>query len=224
MSIMSLNIAKQTCLLLCLLTVIGVNGKEKKQDAGSWLNISVTPKTIADRWSLTCSVEHRSRENFSETSLWSGMTNVYYHFNSHFKLGAGCEYFLNKGADGTYSSEYRYYPAAYLSYQKGFLAGSFRSCLMNTFTQWKEPNWEMRHKLKISAQWKGVCLKPFVAVEPYHKLCMDDDYFFNRIRYSLGVSCGVSYHHQFDIYYLCENIVPKALINNVLAIDYHFSF
>ena len=37
MSMMSLNIAKQTCLLLCLLTVIGVNGKEKSKmrDRGS---------------------------------------------------------------------------------------------------------------------------------------------------------------------------------------------
>lgn len=224
MSIASSKTLKYLCSLFCLLTVTTVSGEEKRQDAGLWLNISVTPKMTADRWSMIYSVEYRSRENFGETSLWSGMANVYYNFNSHFKLGAGYEYFLNKKIDGIYSSEYRFYPAAYLSFQKGFLAGSFRSCLMNTFTQWKEPHWELRNKLKMSAQLKNISLKPFVAMEPYHKICTEDDYFFNKIRYFLGFSYCFSHHHQFDIYYLCENVIHKKLINNVIAIDYNFSF
>ena len=211
-------------LLLCLPTVIMANGKdEKKQDAGLWAYLSVTPKPVVERWYITYSLEYRNKENFSQTSLWCGAINVYYKFNTWLKLGAGYEYFLNRQTDGTYTPEYRYYPAALFSYQKGLFAGSFRSYLMNTYEHWKEPHWEFRNRLKISYQIKDTKLKSFVAVEPYYAIFSDEDIIFRKIRYFAGFSYSFGLH-QLDAYYLREDYIYKPLINNVVALEYNMSF
>lgn len=219
-----MNFRRIILLFLCLSAVITANGGEgKRQDAGLWVNFSVTQKPIAQRWFATYSLEYRSKKNFSTTSLWCGAVNVYYHLNSRFKAGIGYEHFLNKDMDGRYTPEYRYYPAVLLSFQKGLFAGSFRSYLMNTFAQWNDPHWEFRNKLKASYQLRDIKLKPFVAMEPYHTIYPNDDYFFKKIRYFAGFSYNFG-RCTIDSYYIRECFRHKQLVNNVVAIDYHISF
>ena len=211
-------------LFLFFPVVITANGGEKKkQDAGLWVNFSVTPKPIAQRLFVTYSLEYRSKENFRTTSLWCGAVNVYYNLNSWFKAGAGYEHFLTKDADGRYTPEYRYYPAVLFSFRKGSFAGSLRSYMMNTFTQWNDPHWEWRNKLKMSYQLREIKLKPFVAVEPYHAIYPGDDYLFKKVRYFAGFSYSFG-RHTLDSYYLRESFYNKPFINNIIGVEYNIAF
>jgi len=211
-------------LFLCLQAVITASGAEgKKHDAGLWVNFSVTPKPIAQRGFITYSLEYRSKEDFSKTSLWCGAINAYYSLNSWLKVGAGYEHFLNKDADGKYTPEYRYYPAVLFSFQKGLFAGSFRSYVMNTFAKWNDPHWELRNKMKVSYQLKNTRLKTFVAMEPYYIIYPVDDDRFKKNRYIAGFSYSFG-RHTIDSFYLREVFHHKPLVNNIIAIEYYISF
>jgi hypothetical protein len=194
----------------------------KQQDGGLWANVCVTPKPINGKWKTAYSIEYRSKENFRTTSLLCGMLNGDYIFNDYIQAGVGYEYFLNREADGKYSPEHRYYPEAILSYRVGALSAALRSRVMNTFTQWNAPHWEGRNRLKITYALKGKKVRPFVAVEPFHEI-YPVEHRFKRIRYLAGVSCGKG-RQRWDVYYLREDYVSKALVRNILAIDYSYAF
>ncbi|MCL2502711.1 MAG: hypothetical protein FWE99_06210, partial [Bacteroidales bacterium] len=131
---MKLKILLLLLLQCCLPTVVVAGDKEgKKEDAGLWASFRITPKPVAERYFVTYLLEHRSKENFSETSLWRGSIRVNYNLHSWLKVGVGFEYFLNKETDGRYTPKYRYYPAALFSHRRGLFSGSFRSSVMNTF-------------------------------------------------------------------------------------------
>ncbi|MDR3194755.1 MAG: DUF2490 domain-containing protein [Tannerella sp.] len=197
-------------------------GDGKQQDAGLWLYASVSPKPVAGKWLTTYGVEYRSKENFRETSLWSAVVNVDYIFNPYLRAGAGYEFFLNRQADGKYTPEHRYYPEAILSYTRGAFSTSLRSRIMNTFTQWSDPCWEGRHKLKASHAIPHVRLKPFIAVEPYHDVYPVKQG-FTKIRYFAGFTYSVS-HQKIDIYYLREDYLHNPFVRNVIQIEYNYAF
>ncbi|GHT44659.1 hypothetical protein AGMMS49965_20720 [Bacteroidia bacterium] len=197
-------------------------GDRKEQDAGLWAYASVSHKPFAGKWEAIYALEYRSRENFRETSLWCGTVIADYVFNPHIKVGVGYEFFMNREPDGGYSPEHRYYPEAIFSYRTGSLSASFRTRVMNTFTQWNEPYWEARNRLKVGYRIGESSLKPFVAVEPYHALSSVAER-FTKIRYYAG--CSYAFGRQtLDIYYLREDYRTSPFGRNILAVDYNFAF
>jgi len=197
-------------------------GNEKDQDAGLWVNVSVVPKLIAEKWRTIYSLEYRSKENFKEISLWSGTLNLDYIVNKYIQAGIGCEVFLNKEPGGGFSPEYRYYPEVIFLYREGSFSVSLRSRVMNTFTQWNKPYWESRNRLKANYSIKGTSLKPFVGVEPFHEI-KPVEHRFRKIRYTAGCSYSLG-RQKWDIYYLMEDYRSTRFVRNILAIDYSYAF
>jgi hypothetical protein len=194
-----------------------------KQDAGLWTNICVAPRPFAGKWKTLYSLEYRSQDNFRNTSLWCGMVNADYIINQYVEAGVGYEFFLNKEVGGGFSPEYRYYPEVVLSYSWGKFSGSFRARVMNTFTQWNDPNCESRNRLKLAYAIKRTPLKLFAGVEPYHAIYPEVEQRFVKIRYVAG--CTYSFGNQkLDLYYLRENYLRKAFERNVLEIDFNYAF
>jgi hypothetical protein len=196
-----------------------LSANDKKSDAGLWTTIGVSPAPTG-KWKMLFSLEHRSREHFRETSLWCGSMNVYYTVTEYLKLGAGYEFYLNKEEDGGYTPEHRYYPEGILSYAWGQFSANLRIRMMNTFTQWNDPCWETRNRLKLGYSIKGTPLKPFVYTEPYHEI---QGFRFQKIRYAAGCSY-VMHSSRLDIYYMRENYQSKPFLRHIIGIDYIYSF
>jgi hypothetical protein len=154
--------------------------------------------------------------------MWCGMLNADYIVNKYMEAGVGYEVFMNKEASG-FSPEYRYYPELVFSYKWERFSGSLRVRAMNTFTQWNDPCWEGRNRVKLTYAIKGTPLKPFVSVEPYHSLHPDAAQRFLKTRYVAG--CSYSFGKQkLDVYYLREKYQTKAFVRNVFEIDYSYAF
>jgi hypothetical protein len=193
-----------------------------RQDAGLWTNVSIAPKLLAGRWKTLYSLEYRSKEHFRETSLWCGMWNVDYVFNPCIQVGIGYEFFLNREPGGGYGPEHRYYPEAIFSYGAGAFSVNLRSRVMNTFTQWNDPHWVGRNRLKAACSIHGTPLKPFAGVEPFHEIDPVAQR-FQKIRYTAGCSY-VAGRQKWDIYYLREDYLSQRFVRNILAIDYNYAF
>jgi hypothetical protein len=206
--------------LCCFLTIQAQAG-ERNDDAGLWVNVSLAPKPFGGKWKTLYSLEYRSKEHFQTTDLWCGMLNTDYILNQYVQIGAGYEIFLNREADGGFTPEYRYYPEGVFSYKWGAFSSALRMRVMNTYTQWRDPNIEARNRFKVNYAIKNTPLKPFVSVEPYHNL--RKEFSFTKIRYIAG--CGFCFdHQQIDVYYMRECYQQKMFTRNVLEIDYNYSF
>jgi hypothetical protein len=189
-------------------------------DAGLWITAGILPKPIAGKWKTLYLLEYRRKENLQETDLFSGTFNLHYILNPHLLLGLGYEFFLNKGSQGGFTPEHRYYPEAVLSYRIQRFSTSFRSRLMNTFTQWSQPYFEHRNRLKLSYSLpKAIPVKPFAYVEPYHEM---PNYRFRKVRYAAGCTYAIN-RHQWDVYYMQEDYHTRPFTRHVIAIDYSYS-
>jgi hypothetical protein len=93
---------------------------------------------------------------------------------------------------------------------------------MNTFTQWSEPDWESRNRLKAACSIKGMPLKPFVGVELFHEINRME-FRSQKNRYIAGFSYSLG-RQNWDIYYLTENYRSTHFVRNVLVIDYTYTF
>ncbi|MDR3262021.1 MAG: DUF2490 domain-containing protein [Tannerella sp.] len=196
--------------------------EEKEYDAGWWTNVSIAPKPVNGKWKTLYSLEFRSKDYIREVDLFCGMINLDYVVNEHVQIGAGYELFLNKKSGGGYYPEYRYYPEAIFSYALGRFSAALRSRVMNTYTEWRHPNFDHRNRFKVNYSIKETPLKPFVYVEPYHAID-NCSYRFSKIRYAAGCAYKQG-HHQFDLYYLQEDYHLRPFTRHVLEIDYNYSF
>jgi hypothetical protein len=205
---------------LCCFSAVQAQG-ERNHDAGMWVNLSLAPKPFGGKWKTLYSLEYRSKEHFKTTDLWCGMLNTDYILNQHVQIGAGYEIFLNRDANGEFTPEYRYYPEGIVSYKWGQWSSALRMRVMNTYTHWRDPNIEARNRIKVNYAIKGTPLKPFVSVEPYHKLKKEVS--LHKMRYTAG--CSFSFdHQQIDLYYLREDYQQKTFTRNILEVDYNYSF
>jgi hypothetical protein len=212
------------CIVLACAPAANTNANDgKKQDAGLWVFVGVSPKPFGGKWQMLYGLEYRSKEHFRKTSLWCASVNANYIFNPFIQVGTGYEFFMNREADGSFSPEYRYYPEAILSYRQGDFQVSLRSRVMNTFTRVSDPHWEGRNRLKASYAIRGTGLKPFVAAEPYHEI-YPVEHRFKKIRYFAGCSIALDSRQKFDLYYLRENYLYDRFLRHVIQVEYNFNF
>ncbi|MDR1746382.1 MAG: DUF2490 domain-containing protein [Tannerella sp.] len=204
--------------------IIHAQNDKSNCDLGFWTNISITTKPLAGKWNVSYSLEYRRKDNLRAIDLWAGMVNIDYIANSHWRVGAGYEFFLNSTQEG-YLPEYRYYPEVLGSYVFQRWKASLRSRLMNTYTNWKQPHIEHRNRLKLSYLIKNAPVHPFIYAEPYNQI-NSQFYQLNKIRYSIGFTYEpANYKHsQFEIYYMIEKYHLRPFVRHVLEIDYSYSF
>jgi hypothetical protein len=191
----------------------------ERSDFALWTVIGISPKPVAGRWSSFCGFEYRLKENMNATDLYCGIVNVGYIINDKLQVGLGYEIFLNNCPE-RYITEHRYYPQAAYSIPLGRLSVTFRSQVMNTFTEWQHPYFEHRNRLKINYSLKETSLKPFIYIEPYSQL-EKPSYRINKIRYAVG--CSYKFiKQQVDLYYMWEDYHDKLFIRHVANVNYTY--
>jgi len=202
--------------------VTAAEAQEKTDDIAFWTTVKVDPPAIAERWFTSVILEYRLKNDLKETDLYSALALIDYKIDSHWRAGLGYEFFLNK-MPGKDIVEHRYYPQVTYNCKLQRFSVSLRSRVMNTFTEWKKPNWRHRNRLKISYNIKNTPLRPFVYVEPYNSLSKPF-YRTNKIRYAGGCSVILAAKQSLDVFYMQESYHTRPFVRHVIGVDYSYSF
>jgi hypothetical protein len=186
-------------------------------DLATWTTVSVNPALMNGKWDALLTFEYRSKENISQTDLYSFMATADYVINRRLRVGLGYEIYFNRTPSG-FTREYRYYPGATYSLPLGRFSAALRTRLINTFTKIAHPYWENRTRLKIKYSPSNIPVKPFISAEPYISISKPR-FQVNKIRCQSGFSFS-SGIHSIDLYYMQEKYYSKDFVRHIICLDY----
>lgn len=207
---------KQRILLtILLMAIIFTIHPQNKNDLSGWGTTDVV--FTHNRWEFTGSLEYRSKENLSNTDLFSIAQYNRYTFSQFFKLSAGYEIFFTNIPNRNTVIEHRLLLQNESSIQFWKIKVDNRLSLLNDFEKIGYPGWGFRDRIRIKYLIKYV--EPFTFIELYYKW-KNEQISHNKNRYAIGIHIPVNTKNTVGLYYMREHYFQKVFDNNIIGLSY----
>ena len=197
------------------------------EDANIWGSVNVKKRITKDFW-VTGRTEYWSREGLQTTDQWFARVFAIYQIMDWVNIGVGYDYMQTHSAENASRNYYQPKNNILLQSTLSVPVNDFRLSFRQRYTRGRLSSCNgkdrdfsnsMRSKFIVKYIIPDSCISPFVADELFYWGKMTQN------RADIGFSFRLNANNSIDVFYRRQSkFNPDHRNNNILGIDYHFSF
>ncbi len=207
--------------------LISVASARVDEDANIWGSFNIKKKFTDDFW-MTGRTEYWSRDGLSTTDQWFGRIFAFYQIWDYVNIGIGYDHMRTHSGEKAQLSYYQPKNNFMLQSTLAVPVSDFRLSFRQRYThsrlsscngKSRDFSNSMRSKFMVKYHIPNCAIAPFVADELFYWKKMTQN------RADIGFSYKINSNNSVDIFYRRQSKVnPDHRNNNILGIDYYFSF
>lgn len=218
-------------IIIFLLMPIFISAQESNvtSDLELWSSLGIEKK-LGNKWKLSFEEEFRFTQDISRFDIYLSDLGVNYKLNKNFSLGANYRFYSNKDKDGDFNNAHRLSAKLNCGFKIERFKLDYRLQFQNKdedfFKGSSNAVYNLRNRLTATYNIKGTKLEPYVQTELFSRFEKDEEAYFNKVRWTIGLNYSLSKKSDVNIFYRLNNELNQDFNKDtyIIGVGYTFSF